>query len=53
MNVQSATYQIWVDWDQAIVSFHPIPGYEMVHFESMENYRAKVHILVQSGFRFQ
>jgi hypothetical protein len=44
---------MWVDWQKSIVSFHPVTGYELLRFSSRENYQARVHILVQSGFRFQ
>ena len=53
MNAPREIYQIWIDWEQAIASFHPISGYERIRFDSEENYQAKVHILVQAGFRFQ
>lgn len=53
MTAQTRDYRIWVNWEKAIASFHPIQGYEMVNFESRENYQARLHILVQSGFRFQ
>lgn len=53
MNALIAQYRIWIDWEQLIASFHPIQGYELIRFDSQENYQAKVHILVQSGFRFQ
>lgn len=53
MTVQTDQYRLWVNWEKEIASFHPIQGYEMVHFQSRENYHARLHILVQSGFRFQ
>lgn len=53
MTVEAQKYRMWIDWEQAIVSFHPVKGYDFISFSSRENYHARVHILVQSGFRFQ
>ena len=53
MTAEASTYRMWINWKQAIVSFHPVTGYEQVQFSSRESYQARVQILVQSGFRFQ
>ena len=53
MTVEMPKYRMWIDWDKAIVSFHPVNGYEQISFSTREHYEARVHILVQSGFRFQ
>lgn len=53
MTVETPKYHMWINWEKAIVSFHPVNGYEQIRFSSRENYQARIHILVQSGFRFQ
>lgn len=53
MSAHAAVYCIWIDWKSAVASFHPVNGYEALRFDSRENYHARLHILVQSGFRFQ
>ena len=53
MNSQSPSYCLWVHRELQIASFHPIQGYELLCFDSRDNLQAKVHILIQSGFRFQ
>ena len=53
MTEQAVGYQIWVNWDHCVVSFHPENGFDLVYFHSEDNYHANIRILVQSGFRFQ
>ena len=53
MTLDTPQYRMWIDWEKAIVSFHPVTGYEQISFSTRENYQARVQILVQSGFRFQ
>lgn len=53
MTNQIDGYQLWVNWDNFVVSFHPVNGYDVVCFQSQDNYQANLRILVQSGFRFQ
>ncbi len=53
MTAEATKYRMWIDWEKAIVSFHPVQGYEQFRFSSRENYQARIQILVQSGFRFQ
>lgn len=53
MTEQTTGYQLWVNWDCSVVSFHPVNGYDAVYFHSHDNYQANLRILVQSGFRFQ
>ena len=53
MTEQAVGYQIWVNWDHCVVSFHPENGFDLVYFHSEDNYQANIRILVQSGFRFQ
>ena len=53
MAEEALKYCMWIDWHQAIVSFHPVQGYELIQFSSRENFQVRIHILVQSGFRFQ
>lgn len=53
MTAEECAYRMWIDWEEAIVSFHPVSGFEQICFSSRESYQARVQILVQSGFRFQ
>ncbi len=53
MKEQTDGYQLWVNWDHSVVSFHPVNGYDVVSFQSQVNYQANLRILLQSGFRFQ
>lgn len=53
MTDQCVGYQIWVNWDHSVVSFHPEAGFDTVYFHSEDNFNANLRILVQSGFRFQ
>ena len=38
MAEETPKYCMWIDWHQAIVSFHPIQGYELIQFSSRENF---------------
>lgn len=53
MTVKVNKYPMRIRWENAIVSFHPVNGYEQVWFSTRERDQARVPILVQSGFRFQ
>lgn len=53
MTAESATYQLWVDWESHVASTSPTPGFDALTFCSEENYRANLRILIQSGFRIQ
>lgn len=53
MNTTASQYQIWINWGQSDVSFHPITGYDNLRFDTRETYDAKVQILLLAGFRFQ
>lgn len=53
MAAETTMYQLWINWDDSIASFQPAPGFDALSFCSNENYQANLHILIQSGFRFQ
>lgn len=52
MNTTASQYQIWINWGQSDVSFHPIIGYDNLRFDTRETYDAEVQILLLAGFRF-
>lgn len=53
MTTEDTDFRIWVDWENHVVSLHPIQGFEMICFFSKETYQANLRILTQSGYRFQ
>ncbi len=53
MKEQITGYQLWINWDHEVVSFHPESDFDVVYFHTQDNYQANLRILVQSGFRFQ
>lgn len=53
MTTESATYQLWVNWQTHVASTSPVAGFDTVTFCSEENYQANLRILIQSGFRIQ
>lgn len=54
MTLQAGTdYNVWINWNDKIVSFHEEPGFERLPFGSRESWNANIRILLTEGFRFQ
>lgn len=53
MEQERGNYELWIDWEREIVSFHEAQGFEPIPFVSQENRQANIRILVTAGFRFQ
>lgn len=46
-------HKIWINWEQEIVSFHEVEGFDPLLFVSSESWQANIRILLTLGFRFQ
>lgn len=46
-------YMRWINWEEQIVSFHEVPGFDRLPFGTEENWQANIRILLTEGFRFQ
>lgn len=46
-------YMMWINWEEQIVSFHEVPGFDRLPFGTEENWQANIRILLTEGFRFQ
>lgn len=53
MTSEEPAYRIWVDWANSRASVHPVDGYEVVCFFTLERYQENLRILTQSGFQFE
>lgn len=51
--MENGDYNMWINWEEEIVSFHEVPGFELLPFGTMENLQANIRILLMAGFRFQ
>ena len=48
-----SNYIMWIDWEERVVSFHEVQGYDQLPFGTMETMQANIRILLTEGFQFQ
>lgn len=48
-----STFEIWVDWERRVVSFHDAPGLERLCFFTASAMQARLQMLLTEGFLFQ
>ncbi len=51
--METEAYRLWIDWQEKIVSFHEVAGFEQLPFATHEAQQANAVILLAAGFRFQ
>lgn len=50
---RKTVWQIWVDAERRVVSFHPEPGYRLLEFRSQELFQACIDQYTAQRYRYQ
>lgn len=46
-------YEFWIQAEQRVVSFHPMPDFRLERFPSQSARDARLWVLILAGYRFQ